>query len=87
MGILQPFCIDFICSDVDEQDIEAKDQQKAAEEKELGNIAYKRRALPAAISHYQAAVRLDPGEMVYWSNLAAALFETGAYREVSGCSQ
>ena len=84
---MQPFCIDFICSDVDEQDIEAKDQQKAAEEKELGNIAYKRRAFPAAISHYQAAVRLDPGEMVYWSNLAAALFETGAYREVSGCSR
>ncbi len=63
------------------------DKQKASEEKELGNISYKRRDFPTAISHYQAAVRLDPGEMVYWSNLAAALFETGAFREVSGCSQ
>lgn len=48
---------------------------KALDEKEKGNVAYKKKNFAAALEHYNKAVELDPTDMTYLTNLAAVYFE------------
>ena len=57
-------------------------RKEAMREKQLGDAAYSRKDFGRAILLYEKAAGLEPGEMVYWSNLAAVMMETRAYREV-----
>ena len=57
-------------------------RKEAMRAKQLGNAAYSRKDFGRAILLYEKAAGLEPGEMVYWSNLAAVMMETRAYREV-----
>jgi len=50
-------------------------------EKEQGNTAYKSKNFTKAVSHYEAAIELDPTEITFRSNLAAVHFETKKYQE------
>ena len=56
--------------------------KEAMRAKQLGNAAYSRKDFSGAILLYEKAVGLEPGEMIYWSNLAAVMMETRAYKEV-----
>eukprot|EP00090_Calanus_glacialis_P042839 TRINITY_DN7592_c0_g1_i4.p1 TRINITY_DN7592_c0_g1~~TRINITY_DN7592_c0_g1_i4.p1 ORF type:complete len:1248 (+),score=293.70 TRINITY_DN7592_c0_g1_i4:101-3844(+) len=55
--------------------------KEAMRAKQLGNAAYSRKDFSGAILLYEKAVGLEPGEMIYWSNLAAVMMETRAYKE------
>lgn len=60
--------------------VELTSDQKAAEDaKNKGNDAYKSRNFPTAIAHYTTAMELDPKNMVYPTNRAAAYYEAGQY--------
>lgn len=50
-------------------------QKQAAEEKALGNEAYKKKEFEAAITHYDKAIELDPTNITYYTNKAAVYFE------------
>lgn len=52
---------------------------RAAQEKELGNAAYKKKDLETALHHYTIAVELDPNNIIYRNNRAAVFFEQGLY--------
>jgi len=62
-------------------------RKEAMRAKQLGNAAYSRKDFGRAILLYEKAAGLEPGEMVYWSNLAAVMMETRAYRECVWISQ
>ena len=51
----------------------------AEEEKNKGNAAYKSRQFQAALDHYNRALELNPSEIAYITNKAAAHFEMGEY--------
>lgn len=51
----------------------------AEEEKTKGNTAYKSRQFTEAIEHYNRALELNPSEVTYITNKAAAHFEMGEY--------
>jgi len=57
------------------------DKAGALKEKELGNTAYKSKNFSKAITHYEAAIMLDPTEITFRSNLAAVHFETKEYQK------
>jgi len=59
----------------------ADNKDKALKEKEQGNAAYKSKNFTKAVSHYEAAIELDPAEITFRSNLAAVHFETKNYQE------
>jgi len=59
----------------------AANKDAAMKEKEAGNSAYKSKNFPKAVTHYQAAIDLDPAEITFRSNLAAVHFETKNYQE------
>lgn len=46
------------------------DQQKAWDEKELGNDAYKKKEFETALKHYETAIGLDPINVTYQTNKA-----------------
>merc|ERR1712130_990300 len=48
---------------------------------EMGNAAYKSKNFAKAISHYEAAIGLDPKEITFRSNLATVHFETKNFEE------
>ncbi|XP_033625668.1 stress-induced-phosphoprotein 1-like [Asterias rubens] len=52
---------------------------KANELKEAGNAAYKKRELTEAIDLYTQAIELDPKNIAFLTNRAAAYFEQGDY--------
>lgn len=61
-----------------EDDSEEGQRKRAAEEaKEAGNAAYKRRAFEDAIAHYNRALELYDGDIVYLINRAAVRVEMG----------
>jgi stress-induced-phosphoprotein 1 len=57
------------------------DKAMAQEEKDKGNAAYKNKDFATAHQHYDAAIRLDPTNITYYSNKAAALFEENRFDE------
>ena len=50
-------------------------------EKDIGNQAYKARDFTLALKHYNNAIKLDPTNIVYYTNKTAVLFEEGRYDE------
>lgn len=50
-------------------------------EKQKGNEAYKRKDFDTAIGHYTRAMELDPDDVSYITNKAAANFEAGRYED------
>jgi len=57
------------------------EKKQASQEKELGNIAYKKKDFHTALAHYSKAVELDPTDITYLLNRAAVFFERGEYDE------
>ncbi|MFH4978319.1 hypothetical protein AB6A40_005028 [Gnathostoma spinigerum] len=55
--------------------------EKAIEEKNLGNEAYKKKDFEAALAHYDKAIELDPTEITFYSNKAAVFFEQKKFEE------
>ena len=60
-----------------------KRKQEAMKEKMKGNAAYEKQDFATAIHHYEIALELDTNDMVYWSNLAAIMFQIEAFKEVN----
>uniref|UniRef100_A0A8C5R0V3 Stress-induced-phosphoprotein 1 n=1 Tax=Leptobrachium leishanense TaxID=445787 RepID=A0A8C5R0V3_9ANUR len=56
-----------------------ENKKQALKAKELGNEAYKNKDFAAALKHYAQARDLDPANMTYITNQAAAYFEQGNY--------
>ncbi|KRZ89094.1 Stress-induced-phosphoprotein 1 [Trichinella sp. T8] len=56
-------------------------QDKAMEEKNLGNTCYKQRNFEAAHEHYDKAIELDPNNITLLNNKAAVYFEEGNYEK------
>lgn len=59
-----------------------KPAEQALAEKERGTFAYKRRDFPTAIEAYTSAIKLDPDNMSFFTNRAAARLESG---DIDGC--
>jgi stress-induced-phosphoprotein 1 len=56
-----------------------QNKRDAVAEKEKGTAAYKKRDFETALSHYTRAMELDPDEMTYVLNRAAAQLEKGDF--------
>jgi len=54
---------------------------EAVNEKNRGNEAYKNKDFVTAHKHYDRAMELDPTNVTFYTNKAAALFEEGKYDE------
>jgi len=57
-----------------------EEKKQAEEEKAKGNSSYSKKEFDNAISHYSKAIELDPQNVVYYTNRAAAQFEKGDYQ-------
>ncbi|XP_011498449.1 PREDICTED: stress-induced-phosphoprotein 1 [Ceratosolen solmsi marchali] len=55
------------------------ERKEALDEKNLGNVAYKKKNFEEALKHYNKAVELDPLEIMYYLNIAAVYFEQKEY--------
>jgi len=55
--------------------------KQALDEKEKGNAAYKKKDFDAAITHYDKAFELNPKEMTFLTNRAAANMEAKRYEQ------
>ncbi|XP_043230362.1 stress-induced-phosphoprotein 1-like [Amphibalanus amphitrite] len=55
-------------------------KEEALKEKELGNAAYKKKDFEEALARYRKAYKLDPTDMRFLLNQAAAMFEKGDYQ-------
>ncbi|KAL5817651.1 hypothetical protein ACOSQ3_026029 [Xanthoceras sorbifolium] len=65
-----------------EEEREAKEKkEKALQEKEAGNAAYKKKDFDKAIDHYTKALELDDHDISYLTNRAAVYLEMGKYEE------
>ncbi|XP_014468444.1 PREDICTED: stress-induced-phosphoprotein 1 [Dinoponera quadriceps] len=60
------------------------EKRKALEEKNLGNVAYKKKNFDEALQHYNTSVELDPTEIIYLLNIAAVYFEQKEYQKCIG---
>jgi len=56
-------------------------EKQALDEKQKGNDAYKKKDFDTAISHYDKAFELNPKEMTFLTNKAAAYFESSRYEQ------
>ncbi|CAJ0960865.1 unnamed protein product, partial [Mesorhabditis belari] len=54
---------------------------EAVQEKNLGNEAYKKKDFSTAHIHYDKAIELDPTNIAFYTNKAAALFEESRFDE------
>lgn len=64
------------------------EKRKALEEKNLGNVAYKKKNFEEALQHYDKAVKLDPKEIIFLLNIAAVFFEQKEYeRCIAQCEK
>ena len=55
--------------------------EQALKEKDLGNEAYKKKDFVTAHKHYDKAIELEPTNVTFYNNKAAAFFEEGKYDE------
>lgn len=55
------------------------EKKQALEQKNLGNVAYKKKNFEEALEHYNKAVELDSTEITYYLNIAAVYFEQKEY--------
>jgi len=63
-------------------------QRQAREEKEKGNMAYRKRDFETALRHYNKALELDPTDITYLNNIAAVYFEEKEYQKcIEKCEQ
>ncbi len=53
----------------------------AEAEKDLGNEFYKKKDFEKAITHYEKAIQLEPTNITYQTNKAAAYFEQNKLEE------
>lgn len=67
-----------------EEDNLPAEKKKALEEKNLGNVAYRKKSFDDALQHYNKAVELDPTEIIYLLNIAAVYFEQKEYEKCIG---
>jgi len=66
--------------DLSDEEKEARRKRaEATKEKDAGNKEYKQRNFDQALIHYNKAAELDPKDMIYTTNAAAALFESKKY--------
>ena len=65
----------------------AKVRAEADKEKNAGNDLYKKRDFPAAIAKYEAAIAIDPSNIVYYNNLSAVYMETKEYQKAIDTAQ
>lgn len=56
-------------------------QKQAEAEKDLGNEFYKKKDFEKAITHYEKAIQLEPTNITYQTNKAAAYFEQNKLEE------
>ena len=54
-------------------------REEAQKKKQEGNTAYSKKQFSQAIECYNKAIELDPGEITYYTNLAAVYFEKKDY--------
>ena len=66
--------------DTEEAELKQK-RAAAAEEKELGNAAYKKKEFEMAVGHYSKAIEMDEEEISYITNRAAVYLEMGKFEE------
>ncbi|CAG8500949.1 6389_t:CDS:10 [Diversispora eburnea] len=63
-------------------------KENAVKEKDLGNVAYKKRQFEEALQHYDKAWELDPTNITILNNKAAVLFEQEKYEEcIKTCNE
>ena len=63
-------------------------KQQAEEKKRAGNEEYKNKNYDKAIALYEEAIRIDPDEIVYHSNIAAAQIELKDYdKAIAECNR
>ena len=63
-------------------------KQQAEEKKRQGNEEYKNKNYDKAIALYEEAIRIDPDEIVYHSNIAAAQIELKDYdKAIAECNR
>lgn len=55
--------------------------QDAEKEKQLGNEAFKKGDLEEAIKHYDEAIKIDPKNVLYYTNKSSALSKQKKYQE------
>lgn len=60
---------------------EERKKYEANQEKEAGNLAYKKKDFDAALQHYNAALQKVPNDITFYNNIAAVYFETKQYDE------
>ncbi|KAK2708949.1 hypothetical protein QYM36_014541 [Artemia franciscana] len=60
-------------------DVDLSNQEQAIKFKEQGNDAYKKKDFEKALELYNKAIELDSNNMVYYTNVAAVLFEQKDY--------
>ena len=60
-------------------DVDLSNQEQAIKFKEQGNDAYKKKDFEKALELYNKAIELDSNNMVYYTNVAAVLFEQKEY--------
>lgn len=58
-------------------------KEKALQEKEAGNSAYKKRDFSAALEHYEKAIKIDPTDMTFLLNKAAVYIENKEYEKAA----
>ncbi|KAH0794649.1 Stress-induced-phosphoprotein 1 [Histomonas meleagridis] len=56
-------------------------KEKAEEEKNAGNLYFKNGNLESALSHYEAAIKLDPTNVLYHTNKSTVLSRQKKYQE------
>merc|ERR1712176_475986 len=69
---------DETAAQIDEQN----KKKMAAQEKELGNTAYKKKDLSEAIRRYQRAIEIDNTDMTYYNNLAQVYLDLEEWDQV-----
>jgi tetratricopeptide (TPR) repeat protein len=57
-------------------------QEAAAQAKDRGNEAFKKKLYQQAVDHYSTAIKLDPSNHLYYSNRSAAYDKMGEYNNM-----
>lgn len=70
------------------EEISKDKENKAEEEKNKGNEAYKKKDFETAINFYTSAIQLNPNNIIYLNNRAASYLELGKYNQcIEDCNK